>query len=244
MKKNVFFATFLVLCIRLYAEPIYKSFNISGIIENKWVNPYSETIYEYDDSNNLVHELCTGALEYEVWYNYDKLSNLISKKYQRKDSYWYEEVYDSYHNPISYKTSNGYEIEYSNEYDELGNLIYIKYSNNTEIWNEYDKHNNIINTFSTDYNKTFTGYVYKYDNANLTYYIDSEGEHWLEYDNDNHLLSKLTNTKFINETLFYNKKGDVIYNRSTGFTGYGEFWYEYDYSNGRKTKCIAYKHLE
>ena len=88
MKRFLFGFYLSVVCFALFADPIYKEFNIDGKKINKWVEVYGISEYEYDSKGNMIYE--KGSRKDEVWHEYDSNGNEIHFKNSIGEEGWYE----------------------------------------------------------------------------------------------------------------------------------------------------------
>ena len=130
--KKILFILLILLNSNIFAERIYKEFQIDGKTVSKWVDA-DVTTYKYDTNGNLINEkYSNGDKSWESWYKYDEKGNKkIHKKTSHGAEYWYE--YEAKGNLIDKKFTSAsgdneeewYEYEY-NENDKIVKKTYYK----------------------------------------------------------------------------------------------------------------------
>lgn len=228
-------------------EKVYKDITALGQKYSKWFRV--KEVAEYNEDGNKILE--RDYLGTETSYEYDGKNNLIHKKsisivtkLPLAVEFWYE--YDTAGNKTYQKINTGESIEeWWYQYDNRGNINYVRYKSgkdDIETWFDNDNYGNHIQANSSN-NKT-TIWQYEYDTSGkILYTLEVSGslvwQNWYRYDaNGNKIYEK---NEYGQENWYdYNDKGNIIYEKSARRGS--EEWYEYEYgNNGKVKKHIIYK---
>lgn len=268
--KKILFILLILLNSNIFAERIYKEFQIDGKTISKWVDAdvttykydangnlinekYSngdkswESWYEYDANGNKIHSKWTNDAgnNIETWYEYDENGNLVHEKYSDGYEYWYNED-----GQIT-GTSDGWNTEYFKTYDTNGNLIKeVNYDSGYQVFYEYDSEGRLIHEKSSsmifpDNTPNETWYEYDANGNKKIHKKESIGaEYWQEYDaKGNKIYEKNSYGQEFWCEYKYDAKGNLIYKKFTSASGdTSEEWYEYEYNeNDKIVKKTYYK---
>lgn len=227
--KKILFILLILLNSNIFAERIYKEFQIDGKTVSKWVDA-DVTTYKYDTNGNLINEkYSNGDKSWESWYEYDENGNKIHSKWTNASGdnreTWYEYEYNEKGNLIYTKSthSNGEINETRYKYDEKGRSLGYSssYNDGNRIWpswkeKQYNEKGQLFYVWEGS-NAHGWEYYYEYDaKGNLIHSYNLDGwDKWYEYDSEGRLIHEKSGYK--------NNPDDTPY----------ETWYEYD-ANGNK----------
>lgn len=152
----------------------------------------------YNSENQLESETTANGTKS---YTYDEFGNIATET--REDGATASYVYNSQNKLVSFTNYN--DAVTTNEYDGSGNLIEMNNPDGSSITYTYDDLHRMVSMTDGRGIKT----TYAYDGANLTTYVDGEGNTWsFAYDSMNRMTSRTDPLGNV-ESIGYNANGDV-----------------------------------
>ena len=142
-------------------------------------------------------------------YDFDDKGDRTHAKFEGEE-WWYD--HDTNGNTIHSKSSDGLEGWF--EYDAKGNKTREKWSDGEESFPEYDDRGNII--------------CFRWSNGLLE---------WMEYDKKGKETHYKTSDGY-EDWSEYDTKGDLIYQKWSDGEEDGEYWFFYEFKNGKKVKGL------